>query len=411
MPTVKAQIVAKGTKFTKAFVVDPLCCPSRATILTGQYSHTHGVYTNALPRRRVPRFNDSSTIATWLQADGYRTALIGKYMNEYFAAQTVATSRPAGATGSRDFDDGGTDYGLPGERRRRGSATDGRSQYYSPTCWRPRPSTSSAPRRRSSRCSCTSARRRRTSRPYRRSRHRAPVSNLAPLRPPSFNEDDVSDKPPTSAEAEAHGRPRSPPSTAPARRAADAPRRRRGGRLDPERAVGQRPAGHTLIVFASDNGYLLGEHRMNGKVDAYEESIRIPLVIRYDALGHRPSDLREDRGERGPRADVRGGRPGWRRRAPRGWTCCRCSPGIRALAGRAADRARARAHVLRGADLGLALRAVPQRRRGDAASLATDRYEAPEPGAEPLVRREARRDALPGAPALHPVPPTFAFTH
>ena len=81
MPTVQSELIGKGMSFTKGFVVNSLCCPSRATILSGQYSHSTGVYTNSDYSKFRPR--EGSTIATWLDAAGYRTGLVGKYLNGY----------------------------------------------------------------------------------------------------------------------------------------------------------------------------------------------------------------------------------------------------------------------------------------------------------------------------------------
>ncbi len=83
MPTVQRELVGRGVTFTEAVAVNPLCCPSRATILTGQYSHTTGVYSNLPPYGGSQWFDDDSTIATWLHDAGYRTGYVGKYLNEY----------------------------------------------------------------------------------------------------------------------------------------------------------------------------------------------------------------------------------------------------------------------------------------------------------------------------------------
>ena len=85
-PTCKL-LAEEGLTFTNAFVTTPLCCPSRASILRGQYAHSHGVLSNGGDNGAFPTFyrlgDEESTVATWLQDAGYRTALIGKYLNRY----------------------------------------------------------------------------------------------------------------------------------------------------------------------------------------------------------------------------------------------------------------------------------------------------------------------------------------
>ena len=65
MPTVQRELVGRGVTFTEAVAVNPLCCPSRATILTGQYSHTTGVYSNLPPYGGSQWFDDDSTIVVF----------------------------------------------------------------------------------------------------------------------------------------------------------------------------------------------------------------------------------------------------------------------------------------------------------------------------------------------------------
>jgi N-acetylglucosamine-6-sulfatase len=87
MPQVQSYFVDGGTSFSNYFVNISLCCPSRATMLRGQYAHNTGVYTNHkedgsfiyLYRHGL----EKSTIATWLQEKGYRNGYIGKYFNGY----------------------------------------------------------------------------------------------------------------------------------------------------------------------------------------------------------------------------------------------------------------------------------------------------------------------------------------
>ena len=85
MPTVGSRMMDAGVTFDNAFVTQSLCCPSRATALRGQYSHNHSITTNDLPEGGAAMFRrrglDESTFATWLQDSGYRTGLVGKYLN------------------------------------------------------------------------------------------------------------------------------------------------------------------------------------------------------------------------------------------------------------------------------------------------------------------------------------------
>ena len=114
MPQASSFFAEGGTTFVEAIAVPPLCCPSRAGFLTGQYPHNHGVLGNepGYPDLRDPR----ATLPVALQAAGYRTGLIGKYLNNY---ELVGGERPApgfdrwfatlGYAGYRDYvvsDDG-----------------------------------------------------------------------------------------------------------------------------------------------------------------------------------------------------------------------------------------------------------------------------------------------------------------
>ena len=84
MPAVNRLLTEQGATFTRFFTTTPLCCPSRASILRGQYAHSHGVLRNTGDDAGFTAFresgNESRTIATELDAVGYETALIGKYL-------------------------------------------------------------------------------------------------------------------------------------------------------------------------------------------------------------------------------------------------------------------------------------------------------------------------------------------
>jgi N-acetylglucosamine-6-sulfatase len=91
MPIVQSDLVANGINFTNAFVVNPSCCPSRTTLLTGKYSHGTDVYTNKPPHGGFQTFEpeEGSTLATWLHDGGYHTGLVGKYLNGYNDTQVT----------------------------------------------------------------------------------------------------------------------------------------------------------------------------------------------------------------------------------------------------------------------------------------------------------------------------------
>ena len=97
MPNTLASIAAKGITFNRYYVPYPLCCPSRVSLLTGRYAHNHNVRGNVPPNGGYTGFSfrqaNSHNLATWLQAAGYRTVHIGKFLNGY---------------GDEPFDDGRT---------------------------------------------------------------------------------------------------------------------------------------------------------------------------------------------------------------------------------------------------------------------------------------------------------------
>src|ERR671925_345957 len=83
MPNVRRLLARRGTTFTNSFVSYPLCCPSRATFLTGQYAHNHGVVGNFPPGGYYGLRGKRNTLPVWLARAGYRTAHVGKYLNQY----------------------------------------------------------------------------------------------------------------------------------------------------------------------------------------------------------------------------------------------------------------------------------------------------------------------------------------
>jgi N-acetylglucosamine-6-sulfatase len=83
MPKTRALIGERGTTFSQNIVNFPLCCPSRATYYSGEYAHNHKVLWNNPPTGGYDKFNGKETLPVWLSRAGYRTIHIGKYLNEY----------------------------------------------------------------------------------------------------------------------------------------------------------------------------------------------------------------------------------------------------------------------------------------------------------------------------------------
>jgi arylsulfatase A-like enzyme len=86
MPRTLGLIGDKGVTFKRAYVSTPLCCPARATFLTGQHAHNNGVEQNQGPNGGFQAFDQDDSLGVWLQQAGYHTVHIGKYMNGYGAS-------------------------------------------------------------------------------------------------------------------------------------------------------------------------------------------------------------------------------------------------------------------------------------------------------------------------------------
>jgi N-acetylglucosamine-6-sulfatase len=276
MPTVWSELIGRGVNFTNAFVTNPLCCPSRASILTGAYSHSTGVYTNELPDGGFELFRDDSTIATWLDGAGYETALVGKYLNGYSGSHVppgwdrwVALAPPGYYRYGYDID-GRT---VPITDQPTYSTDFLAQEALSFLAAAPRPFflylAPYAPH-----AAATPA-----------ERHASAFPNVPRWRPQSYNEEDVSDKPPWV---------RATPELGRAKRASIDGLRTRQLRslLAVDEAIAallqslseSGELANTVFVLMSDNGLFWGEHRLTGKRYPYEESIRVPFVIRYDGL-------------------------------------------------------------------------------------------------------------------------------
>jgi N-acetylglucosamine-6-sulfatase len=298
MTNVNELLARQGATFANNFASFPLCCPSRATYLTGQYGHNHTIMGNAAPQGGYDklRATEANTLPAWLRAAGYQTVHIGKYLNGY--GRTQPTHVPAGWSEWYGSIDPSTyrfyDYTLNENGRlvNYGSGPQNyqadvytakavdvvrrlapRSEpfflsvaYLAPHSGGPRESDDPANQ----------------ATPVPAPRHRNRFANEALPQPASFNEADVSDKPAVVRNRR----------LLPARRIAGVTENYRQ-RLESLLAIDEgvaaivgalRTAGeldNTLFVYTADNGFFHGEHRIPaGKVQVYEPSIRVPLVVR-----------------------------------------------------------------------------------------------------------------------------------
>jgi N-acetylglucosamine-6-sulfatase len=273
-PKIHRHLFANGTVYPNAFVPDPLCCPSRSSTLTGNYSHTTGVYGNSGEFGGFGAFtsrgNEANTIATDLQAAGYRTALVGKYLNGYAGA-----SRRYVPPGWDRWFVVGTgvyyDYAASNQGRTVRFGSD------------PRDYVTRVLRRVAQRFVERSVRKQRPFFLY-----LAPTAPHAPAIPDPRDVGRFSADPttlPAYGQVDA-SKPRymrdlswSPTNDETVRSLA---RRQLGSMFGVDRAVGSiwraAPLG-TIFLFLSDNGLLWGEHAWIGKHVPYDPSLRVPFAI------------------------------------------------------------------------------------------------------------------------------------
>jgi N-acetylglucosamine-6-sulfatase len=276
---------AGGTFFPNAYVTTALCSPSRASMLTGLYAHNHHIIQHIDPGTGYEQYHaegyDQRDLPVWLKNSGYETGLVGKYMNKY-DAQSYGV--PAGWTDWYGADDATHNWRLNENGTIRTYPQDPTAPGYEPFedvlgdkalefvgkahasgkpffLWygtHAPHSPALVP-------------------PQDKDR----VGTWPAYNPPSFNEQDVSDKPQWVRDL--------PLLTANQQRNL---KQKRQERLTSMLAVSRNLArlkaklsetgelSNTYLIFTSDNGYHLGEHRLSaGKRTAYVEDMRVPLAI------------------------------------------------------------------------------------------------------------------------------------
>jgi len=281
MPHLQA-LARRGTSFSNYFVVDSLCCPSRASILTGQYPHNTRVFYNAGPEggwNQFQRVGDGRKVyGLALQAAGYRTGIMGKYLNHY----PPTDAPPKGwnewdVTGGQGYDEFNYDLNINGAVRHFGhqpadyltDVLSGGAQRFIGAA-------------------------RASGRPF--ALEVATYAPHAPYVPAPADRGTFSglsaprgaewDRLPTAAPRWLAGYPRLAPGII--ARIDRLYRRRVEAVQAVDRMIGalqtdlarQGLLDHTYFVFSSDNGYHMGQRRMRpGKQTAYDTDVRVPLIV------------------------------------------------------------------------------------------------------------------------------------
>lgn len=275
MPRTNKLLVDQGASFDNAFVTYSLCCPSRATYLTGRYAHNHGIKGNFYPEGGHERFKelglDESTTATWLKAAGYRTGYVGKYFNEYDTLYVPPgwdywRTRMESDISNKTLNEDGAIVQYPNgnfdnifTRKAVSFVRDSAQPFFLQVGTHAPHGPNDVERK-----------------------YDGKFSGLKAPRTPNYNEKDVSDKP-----SDIRRRAPLKPS-----QIANIDKDYRE-RLEALQSVDEMVAAivttlrdteklsNTYILFSSDNGYHFGNHRLTvGKWRPYEEDIRVPLVVR-----------------------------------------------------------------------------------------------------------------------------------
>jgi N-acetylglucosamine-6-sulfatase len=287
MPHVQ-QMQREGATFSNYFVTDSLCCPSRASILTGRFPHDTMVFDNSPPEGGYSVFHErgeeQQTFALALQRTGYRTALMGKYLNGYKPGAREGGSRPYVPPGWSEWDVAGNGYPEYGYRMN----SDGRVRSYG---YRARDYLTNVIARKGIGFIERAAAQRRPfmlelatfapHAPYTPApRDGRSLPGLRAPRTPAFN---------TVGRSEPAWLSRFE-SLSPSQIALiDRKFRKRAQAVQAvDRMIGEIEATlaekgltrDTYIVFSSDNGLHMGEHRLRpGKLTAFDTDIRVPLVV------------------------------------------------------------------------------------------------------------------------------------
>lgn len=285
MPSVRRLIRQPGVKFSNAMVPTSLCCPSRTSFLTGRYSHETGIFQNKGQHGGWEPFHvngwESQSLGPWLDDAGYETALVGKYLNGFHASPAGYT--PPGWDTFFGHLSGSYYYRYSTRSKVNGTTTD---QFHgtAPADYSTDVYTDQA---------VDAIERTPDARPLflvyapaapheRMTPAKRHKGTWAPEHPstPDINERHMQDKPAWMQElgrVNEAGLTRKITGQHESLMAVDE------GVEAIQNALGDRTE-NTLFIFTSDNGLMLGSHRMTGKAVPHAAATEVPLILRWD--GH-----------------------------------------------------------------------------------------------------------------------------
>ena len=301
MPQTLHLLADQGVTFRQMLSPYPLCCPARAELLSGQFSHNNGVEGNAWPRGGYYKLDHTNTLPVWLHDGGYETAFIGKYLNQYGEHDPYEVPQGwdfwmGSVTGIYDYNH--VTSNLDGQlvsypRIYQTSLFDSRStdliDSYADSdrpffLWASyiAPHSQCVPQHtsRGSRATCWGP-------PEAAYGDEGTFADLPIHDTPAINEADMSDKGAFMRKRDLIG----PERLATLHRdrilrieSLQSVDRAVAHLVDQLKATGQYDS--TYVIFTSDNGMQLGEHRWQQKILGYEESVRVPLIISGPGLPH-----------------------------------------------------------------------------------------------------------------------------
>ena len=312
MPNVRSLLAAEGTSFERAFVTTALCCPSRSSILRGQYAHNHRIWTAREPLGGFGRFQDlrlgESTVATWLDGAGYHTGYMGKYLNEYGSFDEPVRHIPPGWDRWVGYEGGPTQQLLDGAFKvnDQGAVDRVDTKVIHDTDYLAREAEAYIRNRNAENPWFLAVATNAPHEPADASgRNDGTYAGRAMPRGPAFNEADVSDKaspwrdnPRLPKECPEDYRKKSKAQCV--REATEQWRDRMESLQDVDDMVGRLVAAlreegsldNTYIVLSSDNGFAMYDNRVFSKGAPYEGSHGVPFIVRGPGVAPGRTDSR-----------------------------------------------------------------------------------------------------------------------